>query len=255
MRWASKRSLPVGGELGEVRDPSSPADHVVAVGKRLHAALRRRASVPAAAGTPARAEPCAQPASIAKTRPRLAHFGGGRTFPLSNSVYAAHPACARSRAGRRTCAYFGSLKVLRLPPRRQMILPGPAVDLVDGPRVARRDEEVPVVVERDRVQMRVVDRAAGFRVEARVGVLERDVAEGMPLEQHVAGLDVDLHARSSRPARRSRGPSERPDVPADGAVREHERRSLRGERGTRGCRPGSRSHPSRSRSRDRTSRR
>jgi len=65
-----------------------------------------------------------------------------------------------------------------------------AVDLVHGPRVAVRDQEVPVGELVDRVQVPRIPRAGGRR--AGVGVAHADAPVGMPLVHDEARLDVDL---------------------------------------------------------------
>ena len=67
-------------------------------------------------------------------------------------------------------------------------LPGLAVELVDRVGVARGDEQVLVAVDGDRVQVHVVPIGA----ERPVGLLEGDVVEAVPLQQHPAAGDVDL---------------------------------------------------------------
>ena len=66
-----------------------------------------------------------------------------------------------------------------------------AVNLVDGRRVPRRDQQVPVGVDPDRVQVEVVDVTVGR--EGELGrLLERDVIEAVPLEQDASSRDIDL---------------------------------------------------------------
>ena len=61
------------------------------------------------------------------------------------------------------------------------------VDLVDRPGVSARDEEVAVVVEVDRVDVEVV---VG-RVHRQIAVGDRHMVEAVPLEEDVAGGDVE----------------------------------------------------------------
>ena len=70
-------------------------------------------------------------------------------------------------------------------------LPALAVDLVDRRRVARRDEQVPVGVELDRVEVEVVDVAG--RPDLRdVRLVDADMLVAPPLEQHAPARDVDF---------------------------------------------------------------
>src|SRR5438093_1982450 len=62
------------------------------------------------------------------------------------------------------------------------------IDLVDRPGVAARDQEVPVDVEGDRVDVEVVVR----RFDRLVAVGERYVIEAVPFEEHTPACDVDL---------------------------------------------------------------
>src|SRR6185437_1063612 len=67
----------------------------------------------------------------------------------------------------------------------------PAVDLVDGRRVPRRDDQVAAGVDADRVQVEVV--AVRLRDEAvAIRLAEPDVVAPVPLEQHLLRRDVDL---------------------------------------------------------------
>ena len=67
-----------------------------------------------------------------------------------------------------------------------------AVDLVDGPCVPARDEQVAVGGEAHRVHMEVVVGATGVPGGRLVAVAERHVGEAVPVEQDAAGGHVDL---------------------------------------------------------------
>jgi hypothetical protein len=64
------------------------------------------------------------------------------------------------------------------------------IDLVDGPGVARRHEQVAVFGEVDGVDVEVVVGAR--RWQRLVALVERDVIEAMPLEEDPASGDVEL---------------------------------------------------------------
>ena len=84
-----------------------------------------------------------------------------------------------------------------------------AIDLVDAPGVARREQEVAVFIDVDRVQVQVVVLAALLRRDRRLALVEPDAVDRVPLEQHEAGLDVDLlhdagdHDAAARAAERA----------------------------------------------------
>ena len=61
-------------------------------------------------------------------------------------------------------------------------------DLVDGPGVTRRDEQVAVGVDVDRVDVEVVEEVA----DAGVGLGRRHVVEAAPLEQHLRARNLEL---------------------------------------------------------------
>ena len=107
-------------------------------------------------------------------------------------------------------------------------LAGGAVDLVDGVRVARGDEQVAVGLLFDGVQVEGVPRCAPPRDPA-VGVGERHRAHGVPLEEHAPGRDVDLldHAVGDASAL---GPTPRAQVPRAVVVGDDERGAARRER-------------------------
>ena len=70
--------------------------------------------------------------------------------------------------------------------------PAVAVDLVDGPGVATRDDQVAVGGETDRVDVEVVVGRVRVARGGLVAVGDRHVVEAVPLEQHAAGGQVDL---------------------------------------------------------------
>jgi len=59
-------------------------------------------------------------------------------------------------------------------------------------RVAGRDEQVPVVIDLDRVDVEVVEDPSWILGQAVVRLHELDVIDAVPLEEHTAGLDVQL---------------------------------------------------------------
>ncbi len=65
------------------------------------------------------------------------------------------------------------------------------VELVDRRGGAPTCEQLAVAVDRDRVEMEVVDVARGGDLGA-VGLVEADVVEAVPLEEHALAVDVDL---------------------------------------------------------------
>src|SRR4029453_717985 len=64
-----------------------------------------------------------------------------------------------------------------------------AMDLVDRPRVAGRDEEVPVVIESDRIHVEVVEGARSLRL---VRLVDSDLLQAAPLEEHPPGGEIEL---------------------------------------------------------------
>src|SRR5262249_10149776 len=72
----------------------------------------------------------------------------------------------------------------------------PAVDLVDGVRVPRRNEEVPIRVRVDRVDVEVVVGNRRLVWALLVRLVERNVVDAMPFEQDAAACDVDLLERA-----------------------------------------------------------
>ena len=85
-------------------------------------------------------------------------------------------------------APWPSAKSLFLPPSRHTTLAVLRRDLVDGPGVARRDEQVAVGVDVDRVDVEVVEEVA----DAGVGLGRRHVVEAAPLEQHLRARNLEL---------------------------------------------------------------
>ena len=96
---------------------------------------------------------------------------------------------------------------------------GVAVDLVDGPGVATRDEQVAVGGEADRVDVEVVVGRAGVLRDRLVAVGQRHVVKAVPVEQHSAGAPRRPPGRCRRRPRRCAG-----------------RRLRRGRGGSRGTR-------------------
>ena len=106
-------------------------------------------------------------------------------------------------------------------------LAGLGVEVVGGPGVARGDQQAPVLVEVDRVDVEVVERegrVAGAR--GRVGFGERDVVEARPLVHHQPRPHVDLlegpvgHGAVGRAA-------DAREVAVDRVIRGDQRRALR----------------------------
>jgi len=81
------------------------------------------------------------------------------------------------------------LEVASLPAESPDDAPGLPADLVDAPGVARRDDQVPVCGEVDRVDVEVVERVALVRG---MRLLDRDVIEAAPLEEHTAPRQLEL---------------------------------------------------------------
>ena len=71
-------------------------------------------------------------------------------------------------------------------------LPGSTADLVDRVRVTGRHEQVAVVIDLDRVDVEVVEDPSWVLGQAVVRLHELDVIDAVPLEEHAAGLDVQL---------------------------------------------------------------
>ena len=85
-----------------------------------------------------------------------------------------------------------SVKELCLPPSCHMIWPGAPVHLEYGPGVPRAHQQVAVGVEVDGVDVEPVPGRARRGRPRHVAVGVGHVAGAVPLEQHLAGLDVDL---------------------------------------------------------------
>ena len=93
-----------------------------------------------------------------------------------------------------------------LPAKLPDDLPAGPGHLVDRAGVAGRQQQVAVGRDRDRVDVQVVERRGlGAPGERRVRVGDRDVVQAVPLEQDLAGSDVDLlhHAGQRDPLGRA----------------------------------------------------
>ena len=126
---------------------------------------------------------------------------------------APHVVLERERRGRVDC------EVALHPPETPQDVTALAVDLVDRRRVPRRDEEIPIRVEGDRVEMEIVDvpRRRDLR---HVRLVDTDVLVAPPFEQHAATRDVDLLDDPGDEARHRR----RRDLAVDGDERSAFRR-------------------------------
>ena len=91
----------------------------------------------------------------------------------------------------------GRREVASVPERPDQVPVG-AIDLPDRRRVPRRDEEVAVGVDRDRVEVHVVPRGPGAGRRGHDTLAQRYVIEAVPFEDHRAGCDVRPPARHLR---------------------------------------------------------
>ena len=76
----------------------------------------------------------------------------------------------------------------KLPQHRSVV----TFDVIDSVGVTHRDDQVPVRIERNGVGVERVENAPGHLVPVLVGVIDAEVIQGVPLEQHEARADVDL---------------------------------------------------------------
>src|SRR5215211_63619 len=217
-----EEQLAVVGELGGKRF-TAPADEHVAVRQHLHIALgggdqlvgvgvlahegRDHVVLVELYHDPARLRVYLGPGAVVED-------GDGTVFPTAGVVL---PGGA---------GVLSHLEVALLAAEAPDHLAATAVHLVDGPRVAGGDEQVPVVVDVYGVDVEVVEATAVIPLD--VGLLDADVVYAVPLEEHLPGLYV--HLLGDTLDHRSRhGAAEVGEIQAHKVVDREQSRALRGD--------------------------
>ncbi len=107
-------------------------------------------------------------------------------------------------------------------------LAGVAVEPVGGPGVTRVDEQIPVFVEADRVEVKIVPGGGPGGRKRLVALVEADVIEAVPLEEDAPARDVDLLHDTFRDEA-GRGAADGREIARHRIVSSDQRRSLRRE--------------------------
>ena len=219
-----EQQRPVRRELGEAGVLPSPARERVAAGQQLQVALARALDAIRVREGADQARPPG--AAIEADHEAAAHPAG---HPRDGFVVEHAELVPPVRPGVVLPAEVGARTY-----RKRAVLaaqapddpPGRPVDVVQGVRVARGDEQIAVRQLVDRVEVEVVVQLV--LLGTAIGVGDRDVVERVPLEEDEAGPQVDLlqDAVPHEPVGRTADGAE---VGSDQVVGVDQRRSVRGE--------------------------